>query len=346
MKLSMLLPLAAATLVGLVVLDGSLTASAREQRAASGLLEPLVPEEARRTVAAITIDFPGRGEFLYARVRGHWRCIQAFGAPAQGDRIAELVNAVFDARGVLRAEGTYDETTYGMTPQTRVGIRFHGPGVKSQPDKDVIATFQVGTSFTGGRHGRAFVRDVVSGRVLEVDHNPLLPCTWPASDALPPMLDRRMLAGAWQEAVSDFQRIFIDFEGGEGLELRQAPLADGSGIQWLVKDSAGERPVLPFRIAGYLTYLVRAPYSGLAGADQREHLGHVSPRATVTLVPGGGAPLRLTVGSPTNGSVFVWNEAASLLCHTSPELAVLLSPDAEMLCDQERLNPWEVWLSR
>jgi len=346
MKLHLALPIAGALLAGLVFIDGTLTAEAREARESSGRLELLVPEDARRTVAAVSVTFPGRGEFLYARVRGHWRCIQAFGAPAQGDNIAALVRTIFEARGVVRAEGAVDDAAYGLAPETRLAIRFHGPGIRSLPDKDLIASFEVGTAFAGGRHGRAFVRNAESGRLFEIDHDPHRPCPWPAEDALPPMLDRRMLAGAWEEAVSDFQRVFIDFEGGEGLELRQGPAPDGQGIQWLLKDSSGERPVLPFRIAGFLTYLVRAPYSGLAGADQRAQLGHASPVATVTLVPDGGDPLRLIVGSSVNGSVFVWNETAGILCHTSPELAQLLAPDAAMLCDAERLNPWEVWLSR
>ena len=160
------------------------------------------------------------------------------------------------------------------------------------------------------------------------------------------MLDRRILAGAWREAVSDFQRIFIDFEGGDGLELSQTPLPGGEGVQWIVKDQSGEQPILPFRIGGYLTYLVRAPYTGLAGADQRTHLGHAQPFATVTLVPPGKEPLQLVVGTEVDGSIFVWNGTAKILMHTTPELGRLLAPDVGMLCDQDRLNPWEVWLSR
>ncbi|TDJ68198.1 MAG: hypothetical protein E2O39_13475 [Planctomycetota bacterium] len=353
MKLSRLLFLASLALAALAALEHALERRSESARRAGVRVERLVDPAQKEgvTVAAVTLGIPGRPELVYARSRGEWRCMSAFGAPVAIGQLQGLLASFLEARGVVRARSNAAAATYGLA-ETATLVRFHGPKILTAEDRDVLFAFEVGASVAGGALGRAFVRALDSGAILEIDHDPTRFLAWPEGQAFPPLLDERLLAGAWPRGVQGFERIFVDFESGASLELARRPApdagAEGGLGEWVARDGTREVVALPYRLAGFLNFLARATFTGLADPRDAAGLGHDPPFARVTIVPTGAEPLELTVGNAIDaeGTVFVANGASGALVQTSAESARLLAPTLTMMVDTNIPNPWEVWLSR
>ncbi|MFT5153603.1 MAG: hypothetical protein ACI841_003605, partial [Planctomycetota bacterium] len=169
---------------------------------------------------------------------------------------------------------------------------------------------------------------------------------WPIERTLPPLLDNRILAGSWASGRPDWTHIFIDVTEGESIELRARALADGK--VWEIRGAQQAdnwETVLPYRMIGFLTYLVRATYSGLADPKERAQRGCDPPSVRITLIGQGADPVRLDVGSASPGGFFVWNDASRSLLQSRQERD-WLAPSRSMLMDRAIANPWERWLSR
>ena len=307
----------------------------------------LAEEERGSPIAAFGLQLEGSDELLYLRAGGRWRCASAFGAPARGQDVQVLLDALLGARGLVRSgPGAPREE------QATLRLGLFGPGVLERPDRDLVAELEL-FPLTGGRTPSVLAR-ASGGPWLELPLA-LPPELIPGSDSgvLPPLLDDRLVASAWTGDFPGLERAFVDRADGSSIELRprgqeprgQEPRGQEPG-SWLVTDSSQDsgRPVLPYRLNGFLNYLLRARFVGLADPRTAGELGLDRPLARLTLELTGGQVVQLAVGRPVAAGSFVLREEPRMLVQVGEADAAWLTPDADMLADGERTNPWERWL--
>ena len=135
---------------------------------------------------------------------------------------------------------------------------------------------------------------------------------------------------------------FIDFHSGPSLELRPREL-DGE-VRWVLIEGAEERPLLPYRFAGWLSFLQRAPYAGFVNPAPQRERGLTPPIARVTLFPPDEAPIELTLGREVEGEVFLQNRTSGMLLLLPQGWPELIVPSKAALTAADGPNPWERWL--
>ena len=295
-------------------------------------------------VAALSVQLPRRPELVYARDRGRWRCLSAFGAPVRAGAVEEIIAGIESATGLLRSSGP-GARAFGFDSAESSTLRLHGPGLLSAPQRDLLRSLELAAPQAGSEF--SFLRASAAREVFEVRTPWRRALAWPPERTLPPLLDDRLLAASWPAGRPEWTRLFVDLSGGDSLELR----AEGTGAarRWRLRSAASQpeawSDVLPYRMTGYLTFLVRARYQGVADPRERAALGCDPAWARLTLVAEQGEPVQLEIGvAGANGS-FVWNAASRCLLQASDPPA-LLAPTREMFLDGTAPNPWERWLSR
>lgn len=281
-------------------------------------------------VAALTLAVPGRPELVYVRHRGRWRCATAFGAPVLEPAVAELVARLRGARGLVR-----DPRGAGRDEALVLGL--HGPAFGSAPDRDRVLAVELEP--LGERTLARALAGEEPAPWLEVPGSLARDLAWPPDRVLPPLVDDHLVACLWPDGFPGLARFFVDRPAGASLEV-----APGEGDAWIARSAGREESVLPYRLAGYLNFLVRVRYRGLADPRESGTPGLDAPAARVTLATPAGEAVVLEVGRPANGQAFARNVAAELVGQVDPEHLELLAPDLDMLCDRGRANPWEEWL--
>ena len=328
--------------------DRNLDRAAAVRRAADPAIERLVAPErlAGERVAAISIE-TSSGKLLYGRKQGSWRCREAFGAVCDEARLRALLGSLADARGVERAAGPGSESAYGLGAAERVTVRFHGSKALAAPDGDVLLAFEIGRSFPEGPRGRAFVREVGSDRILEIDRDPARAL---ASErgSIPPLVDAHLLAGSLAGEFRGFREIRIEPLEGEALRITRDPNAPAEPDSAWILERGDRRETFPgWRVGGYVGLWLRGSFEGFESPLHPAEIGLDPPAARITLVPETGDPIELAVSAVDFAHrARVWNRTTNVVGTVSDELQPLLAPSAEMFTDTNGPNPWEAWLRK
>lgn len=299
-------------------------------------LTQLTPED----VAGVGVEFPETGErFLYLREAGVWRCINASRAIALDGALDGLVADLVAASGMSREVADDRLPAYGFTP-TAPRVTLFGPNLQSREDRDELIRITLGIELEGRR---SYVKIDGTNPVHEIDSLPAQRFARDESDRLPPMLDRRMLAGEWPTPTGGFTRAFLDFADGRSMEL--ARVGDPNTYNWQLRTPDAEPlPVLPYRIAGWQSFVYRAPYAGFAAPSEAPRVGLETVWLTITLIDPTDS-IVLEVGTPAaDRPLAVRNTKTGMLVLLAPENAALLVPTEGDLLDRGRANRWESWL--
>jgi hypothetical protein len=318
--------------------------------------EPLIEAErlGELEVAGFSVEYPALEQrFLFALQGGVWRCIDAHGALALGNRIEELTRELGGAIGELRSVDASRAGAYGLDSEDRITLRLHGPLLGTDAGQDERLRVEVGSAFPGTGSRRSWVRVDGSDRILEIPYDPRVWLERESASALPPLLDERLLAGEWPPRGGGLRRVFLDRADGSSLQL-DSEVEEVAGLpreewprRWQAAEGEARSRCLPFRIAGWQAFLYRAPYVGLSDPAVAERRGLDEIRATLTLIQVDGDPITLEVGRPApSGATFVRNQKTGQLCLLEPEVAALLVPTLGQLCEPEGGNPWESYLPR
>ncbi len=290
--------------------------------------------------------------FLYARVGGIWRCVTHFAAVADADLVGALHAAFFEAHAEVRDAEPASLATYGLGDQ-RLRVTFHGPRVLEADDRDVLLAFEVGAALDG--HG--FVRREGEPAVLAIDAAPRALLDRPVTQSVPPLLDRRVLAGLPKGPSVGFERFRFQRLEGESFEVRREAVGgDEPGWRWVLRRGAtpadgdpGE-PVPPERAFGFISFALRANWFGFANPAAADDLGRTPAVGAVRLTPLGareGEVIELVVGQPRpQGLSSIQNRSTGMLVQVDAQTARLFAPDAGAFVDPNRENPWQLWLGR
>lgn len=332
--------------------DRGLDRAESARRAADPPIERLVAMNrlAGERVAAISIE-SGSGGLLYGRKQGLWRCREAFGAVCDEAQVRALLGSLTDARGVERAAGTGAEAVYGLSATERVTVRFHGPKALEAPDADVLLAFEVGRTFPEGPHGRAFVREVGSDRILEIDRDPARALAR-ERESIPPLVDARFLAGSLAGEFRGFREIRIeplgDARGGETMRITRDPAAQvDADAQWILERGERREGFPGWRVGGYVGLWLRGSFESFESPLRPAEIGLDPPAARIVLVPEAGDPIELAVSAAdSRGRARVFNRTTNVAGNVPAELQPLLAPRAELFTDTTRPNPWEAWLRK
>ena len=273
----------------------------------------------------------------YRQGERSWRCVTAFGAVAHPRQITDFTRALLTRPVAWRAPSTPLEGTSGFGLDAPIQVEFF-----QSEAVDGSLVFFLG-EFVGSPNGASvFVRREGVDGVWELDAEHLEPLSIRRSAGLPPLLDRRLTAGCLLDPSRGIARAFIDFEAGTSLELHPEE-ADG-GIRWVLSDGTSEREVLPFRLAGWLAFLQRAPYAGFTNPRSAAQRGLEPPAARVTLFPPDAPSIELVLGREVDGEVYLQNRTSDMILLLPPDSSALIAPDARALTELEGGNPWERWL--
>ena len=273
----------------------------------------------------------------YRGGQGDWRCVSAFGAIANPREVTDLSIALLSQPASLRAPAltTARAGDFGFDDGVRVDF------LRSEPDAAPLS-FQLGDSVSSPGGRGVFVRRLGLDGVWELDAESLWPLLRERSPGFPPLLDQRLTAGCVLDPARGIRRAFIDFHGGASLELR--PMELEGEVRWALLDGSEERPLLPYRFAGWLSFLQRAPYAGFVNPSAQKERGLDPPVARVTLFPPEEAPIELVLGREVEGEVYLLNKTNGMLLLLPEGWSELLAPGKAQLTSADGANPWESWL--
>lgn len=326
---------------------------ANDGRAAAQPLEKLIAlADAQRTrVAALSLEAPGRDvHWLLARSKGRWRVREAFGAFADEELVQELLAALLDARGIV-VEERQDAgalASLGFAREQLVTLGLHGPKVLDAPDRDLIASVELGARVRGAP-GRFARRGGGDPRVLELDRDLGRFLGTLAPGELPPLVDRHLIAGALESGALGLRRMTSTRRDGSVIEIARAAESGDEQAgppRWTISASGSAPRECPvWRAGGYMGAWMRGLAQGFAPSSRAAELGLDAPFARVRLEPDRGAPIELAIGDlEPDRSAYVWNRATNVLMRIDATLHAQLAPDVEAFLDLTRPNPWEIFL--
>jgi hypothetical protein len=325
--------LLAGILVGLLFLERSIEPSATE---VESLHRPLIPltEQAELQLTGFALTVADE-RFEYRRSDGIWRCVTAYGAVGDPRLITDLTRALLTRTASLR-----------VSPSTREGLTDFGFDAAAEVEffregaSDLV--FSIGDRVSSPNGSSVFVRRTGTEEIWELDSTKIASSISRKSAGLPPLLDRRITAGCDLNPGRGVLRAFIDFEDGDALELR--PEDNGGQREWILTDGSARSKVLPYRLAGWLSFLQRAPYAGFGDPSDVNDRGFNPPMAQITLFPPEAKPIELVLGREVNGDVYLQNKTSGMLLLLPKGWSKLVAPDARAMTLADDKNPWERWL--
>jgi hypothetical protein len=325
----------AALLAGLLFIEhAAQPASTDASQTHRPLLTQAEQENLQLTGLAITID--GK-HHEYRRTSGTWRCLTAYGAIAHPRRIADLTRALLTSPAARRAPATANSNASSFGFENPIRIEF----LRDKPAAAPLV-FLLGASIDAPNGASIFVRREGLNGIWELDAEHLTILSARQNNGLPPLLDQRLTAGCLLDPTRGITRAFIDHESGASLELQ--PESSNGTTRWILTQGTVRTELIPYRFAGWLKYLQRAPYAGFTNPRSAEERGLEPPAARVTLFPSDAPPIELILGREVDGQVYVHNRTSGMLLLLPPNAPALIAPEARALTSAEGENPWEAWL--
>jgi len=329
------LALIAALLTGLLCLERSIaptTAKAETKH------RPLVSPEERAELKLTGFSLTNAGErFEYRRSEGVWRCVSTFGAVGDPRLITDLTHALLTRTAAWRAPSSAPQSMSAFELDAPLKVEFFREEGAGPP-----LIFHLGARVNSAFGASLFViREGVEG-IWELDSADLDAWLSHKDSGLPPLLDQRLTAGCPLDPSRGVARAFIDFEAGASLELRAESSEDE--VRWILSDGSGRLEVLPYRLAGWLAFLQRAPYVGFANPQTAPERGLTPPAARVTLFPRGAPAIELILGRELQGKRYLLNKTSGMLLLLPQGWSELVAPTTRTLTVAEGENPWENWL--
>ncbi|MBI1382764.1 MAG: hypothetical protein GC161_16950 [Planctomycetaceae bacterium] len=311
----------------------------------------LVPEERSKgwSVAALTVARRGERPFLYGRQGGQWRCLSHAKALVAGGAMESLLQALLDGQMSPRGASA-DAATYGLDGVPALRLELHGPGVLSNPDRDVLFTLDVGHHIQG--LGTSFVRMPGQDGIfaLELDLVERLA----SEPGQPPLLERWLLPSDWSGRTVGVNQVVVERPGGRGIALVRESVsavgaAGGEGEwRWRLErfESSGIRDAEEGLAQLYVAFLFRASFDGLLeGSDVDPELAK-QPEARITVYPvDGSPPVEMALLAPlADGRRVVLQARDRLVLEIAPNLAEVLAAEYDQLIDPVAAPPWDRWI--
>ena len=298
--------------------------------------------------AAVGLKVPATGEeFLYVRAEGRWRCHTAFLAPTLDGLVPDLVENLLASRGVVRSSDGPAHASYGLDPP-RYRIALRGPKALSDPNGDELAVIEVGHTLADGNSSPVtFVRRAGDERVFELALDLRATLDRQPGNTMPPMLDERLVPGAWPGRGGAFRHVRIEGSHGVISLVRRdlEPSAEQPGQQrweWLIQSP--DHPTQPAsfeRVETFCAFLMVVGYIGLE--DPARASEYVSDPSVVLLaMPLEGEPVELYLGdeAPRVRGSFCLNRGARLLAVAARDVARALDPEPNLFVDPTTPDPW------
>lgn len=304
----------------------------------------LIPQEEREAmvVAGIGVEFGDGRRLRYARMQGMWRCLEAFGAPADARTVESLISKLREAEGRVQSDDPARFANYGIGTRDTVRVALLDPGLEE------LWSCELGLASADG--DGAFVRPVGLAQVWAVDANPRAELSSQTRPHLPPMLDPTLVTRAWPQTARGIARIFVDHRDSgyelrrEEVEVTPEEMQQGKApYRWVVVQDGVPRPGSDGHTFAYLAYLMSAAgYEQILNPETAGGLGLDDPEVRVTLFGDEGEPLELRLGPPIPGrGVPVYNSASGSILETARETVDLVAPSPDALLDPTGPNPWQ-----
>jgi len=338
---------------GLLAWERALAARAHDARAEKSRVGRLVPEalRAKLSLSAVRLERGGADTLTYGRVRGRWRCLDRFLAPADVGAIERLVGGLLDAQGFVVSDDTAEASAYGLVGADRVRVSLCGPRVLEDPSGDVQIAFDLGASVPG--EGGSFVRQRGSRDVWAIDSDPRAALV-SATPELPPLLEPYVIPRDWAGWRDGLVRLEVRPTGGPSfvLERRTFELppeklrAGRVPWKWILQPGPSERPAARLQSHAFSLFVQRIPYVRVLDPARRDEL--VPPGVSeLTIEAAGSASLVLRFGPALpDGTTPVWNVDTGSLLALDAEVLPLTLPDLALFLEDSEANPWDPWLRR
>jgi len=303
-------------------------------------------------VTALSLFDERGGELLFARVRGRWRCLSHHLAPADGERIAALVNAVAGAEPMVATPATDLDAwlaAFDLAPGEARRIVLRGPAALApEANGDVLADLWLGR---GGavRRADAGVPRAEFLRLATPFDAWFEPPTALDRCELPPLVSPRIVPSDWVGFAEGVARVFVDRADGSGFELERVPdpSLPPNISAWNIRDGvdAPWRDAHPLLATGFVLFLGRA--APVRAVDPRSvpALVNERPDVRITAVSTAGTLLELRIGPPLlDGSRLVVNLDTQTAFEVAPRPAELLTPPTDWLVTPGASIPWDPYL--
>jgi hypothetical protein len=304
-----------------------------------------------RPIAALQLEAPDGKTFFYAHRQGIWRCLSLHGAVALTPQIQTVLRKVIEARGVVQSqvsEYSTNLTSFGLGSSQRWRLALCGSKVRLNDGGDVIFALDLGSRISGT--GGSYVRPVSDGQIWAIDEDLREELEREPGSNLPPLLDPHLVPLAWPGWQSGLRRIVLERPQKKPLHLvrrdkERTEAEQRTGLppwDWIIREGESEKTADARQAYFYSQFLLQAPYAGLLPPKQREELGLDKSQSRIRLEAVTGQNLELFFGAPTiEGRTPVLNTFSQSLYEVDREIIADLFPEAELLVDASKGNPWE-----
>lgn len=294
----------------------------------------------------------GGATHAYGRVRGEWRCLSLFDAPADGRALQSWIDALLSAEGLVHARTVEEAPAYGINTPETVRVSIQGPRA-TQAGGDVLATLELG--FVAPGRASSFVRRKGTKEVWSVAGDLRAPLEARRAPGLPPLLAPSAVPAAWLEQGGGTLRITVE-AGSERMQLERRERAlDPATLEpgmlpwtWFLARASTDDDDAEVEVAAgnsYAGFLERLSYARVLDPARREERV-AAPRARVTLAAREGAPLVLAFGTAgADGRIALWVEETLALYEIEPgDFALAVPRVDELATAREREDPWSAAL--
>ena len=309
-----------------------------------------------RPIAALQLEAPDGKTFFYAHQQGVWRCLSMYGAVALTPQIQTVLGKVIKASGVVQSqvsEYSTNLTSFGLDSSQRWRLALCGSKVRSEQGGDVIFALDLGSRIpaTGG----SYVRPVSEGQIWAIDEDLTEELEHEPGNKLPPLLDPHLVPMVWPGWRSGLRRIVLERPERKPLQLLRRDAArteieQQAGLppwEWIIREGESEKTADARQAHFYSQFLLLAPYAGLLPPKERERLGLDKPQSRIRLEAVSGEILELLLGAQTaEGRTPVLNTFSQSIYLIHHETVANLLPEAELLLDATKGNPWEQQLNQ
>ena len=315
------------------------------------------PEErASLSLSALRIEERGQPTRTYGRVRGRWRCIEHFLAPADVGALESLVQSLLDAQGFVVTDRIDDASAYGVTGTSALRVSLCGPKVLEDPGGDVQLAFDLGSSVP--RDGGSFLRRRGEPEVWAVDADPR--AFLQHEPATPPLLEPYVVPRDWPGWRAGLTRLRIERAQGSRfvLERRRFELppeelrAGRVPWRWILQPGSSERDAARLQSHALSLFVQRIPFEEVLDPRLREQAFGAATTDRLVLEAEGVdalelwfAPLPATRGDDDADHV-AWNPETGTLFRVSGAVVDLALPSVELFLADSDANPWHPYLER